>query len=82
MSDEKNHQEDIPKEAHGYVLDQLRQSDCEQWSVLRKHDHWWTEAHVTMRVMRWGLISLGALALLVLAWVKGGWEAVARVLLG
>lgn len=62
---------------HEHRINRLEVSDNKQWEKISDHHDKFKELHITMRLIKSGIVFLGFIAFTVAIWLRGGWEAVA-----
>ena len=67
---------------HDHRIGKLEESDKSQWSKIHNHSDWFHEIHITMKLVKIGIGFLSVLGLAVVVWVRGGWEALAALIVG
>lgn len=67
---------------HEHRIGRLEESDGHQWDKIRDHSSWFQELHITIKLVKIGIGFLSVLGLAVVVWVRGGWEALAALIVG
>jgi hypothetical protein len=67
---------------HEHRIGKLEDSDKSQWSKIHNHSDWFHEIHITMKLVKIGIGFLSVFGLAVVVWVRGGWEALAALIIG
>ena len=62
---------------HEHRIGRLEDSDTKQWAKISDHHDRFKELHLTVRLVKTGVVFLGFVAFSVVLWLRGGWEAVA-----
>lgn len=65
---------------HEHRIGELEKSDSNQWTKIIEHHDRFRELHITIRLVKSGIVFLGFVAFTVAIWLRGGWEAVSDFL--
>lgn len=67
---------------HEHRIGKLEESDKSQWNKISDHHDRFKELHLTIKLVKTGIVFLGFVAFSVALWLRGDWEAVAHFIFG